>query len=160
MPKTKINERNETITVTPKYISPRFVATRKNLFFIACVGWVVYFTAKTNLFRKGVPDDDRAILIFTVILLCVISIAIINLVFKTKSVIKFSPDGISIKNGRFGRSRQYDGSMAHGFNMELHEKADEEQDSRTRDRIYRDRFHVFMDHVEGRIYIADIYKKS
>ena len=49
--------------------------------------------------------------------------------------------------------------MAHGFNMELHEKADEEQDSRTRDRIYRDSFHVFMDHVEGRIYIADIYKK-
>lgn len=157
-PQTKVNERNETITVTPKYTSPGVVGLRKKLIIITCIVWIFLFMGKTNLIREGTSTGVVIALIIILVVLCLLSRWVFNILFNTKSVIKFSPDGISIKNGRFGRSRQYDGSMAHGFNMEIHEKADEEQDSRTTDRLYRDSFHVFMDHVEGRIYIADIYK--
>ena len=71
-PKTKVDERNETITVTPKYTSPGFVGLRKKLIIFTCIGWTFLFMGKTDLIREGTSTGIVISLIIFLVVLCLL----------------------------------------------------------------------------------------
>jgi len=83
--------------------------------------------------------------------------------FKKRTEIEFTPEVIRVPS-KFG-FKNYDRKVPHGFNLELHEEAQKEAEreadaQRRRKKYYRDAYHVFMDYLGERVYLADVYKRK
>lgn len=89
--------------------------------------------------------------------------------FKKTLEVEFNPDFIRIPSG-WG-FKNYDLKQQHGFNMELHELAEGEQETEEDERykkggthrkpkLYRNSFNVFMEFFGERIYLAEVYDKK
>ena len=100
--------------------------------------------------------------------------------FKKRTEIEFTPEVIRVPSG-FG-FKNYDRNLPHGFNAVLHEKAQVEEEAEINERYekevkyarqgrqapkmhrrgkyYRNSYHVFMEYLGERIYLADVFEKK
>lgn len=100
--------------------------------------------------------------------------------FKKRTEIEFTPEVIRVPSG-FG-FKNYDRNVPHGFNAVLHEKAQAEEEAEIneryekeakyarqgrqtprihrKDKYYRNSYHVFMEYLGERVYLADVFEKK
>ena len=86
-----------------------------------------------------------------------------RLLFGTTTTIKFTPEQISIKG--LMRFRNYDRTLPHEFNFEIHENAEREQEQEFEKRkklkkLFRQSFHIILRYAGQRVEVADVYGKK
>lgn len=173
-PKTDVDAKKMKITVSPKYTDPRVIPLRNGLTYLGIFALAIAYLVKSDLLKEGTPEDKIYLIIGSFILGVVVWAWLLNSWFKKTVHIEFSPQSIKIRSGWFGGD-DYNRGYPHGFNMETHEMAEVEyeeqqieaakrqmrrQAPKRTERIFRDSFHVFMDHVSGRVPIADVHGKK
>ena len=164
-PKTTIDQANHKITVSPNYVDPNAVPLRNTLFVLGVIGIGILFLIYSDILKEGASSDTIYTTIFFVVVAAGVWIWLIDKFLKKTAHVEFSPEWITVKKG-WGGGDKYERSFPHGFNMELHEGAETEfeeeqfeaskraaqrQSPKRQTRIYRDSYHVFMDHVDGRV---------
>jgi len=173
-PKTQVDAKKMKITVSPKYTDPRVIPMRNGLTWLGIVALAIFYLFKSDLLTEGTPANRIYFLIFGFVLISAGWAWLLYDWFKKTVHIEFTPQSIKIRSGWFG-GNEYNRGYPHGFNMETHERAEYEyeeqqieaakrqmqrQAPKMSERIYRDSYHVFMDHVSGRVPIADVHGKK
>lgn len=173
-PKTDVDAKKMKITVSPNYVDPNAVPMRNTLFALGIIGIAIAFLVKSDILKEGTSEDQIYTTIFFFVVASAVWIWLIDKFLKKTVHVEFSPQSIKIKSGWLG-GNDYNRGFPHGFNMELHDMAEVEYEEqqieaakrqmkrmapKKTERIYRNSFHVFMDHVSGRVPIADVHGKK
>ena len=168
-PKTELDGKNQIIRIRARYISPRMWRLRNILFLFGVIGAIVFGIWKHADIQPLIEGIEGWYLIGGVIVSLIVFYFILYRVCQAKALIEFTPELIRIKKHARIRFTEYERGLPHNFDAELHEKAKDEEkaDMALRSRegkegemLYRKTYQVYMDHVDGRIYIADVIEKK
>jgi len=168
-PETTIDEHNKTIMIRARYVSPGMWRLRRIVFGLIIIGGLFLIFSDLEGFVGGI--EKEGIVVSGVILLVVLLFIWLFLgnVFRATAQIEFTPDLIRIKKHGAIRWGEFERGLPHGFGADIHDKAYDEQKSDVKyqrrtgqesPEIYRKTFQVYMDHVDGRVYIADVMDKK
>lgn len=166
-PPTRIE--NDRVVIEGSYITPQQIKTSD--YFLAlgglsgCViGWMAGEAVGT-FFGEVVGAVLGTIILATVGRQGYLS-------FKNPFEVVFTEELIRLRHGKGGWT-DFDRKVPHSFDMELHERAAAEeyddgvarshtdpQKKGTVERIYRDSYHVFLEHVNGKFNLPDMHGKS
>jgi len=157
-PDTKINKNG--VRISAQYFTPgrkQFAETVKGLF---CVTGMVL---GAYLGKKNGTDNEFFIGLTTGTFVGYFIGFLLGNFLKKRTEIEFTPEVIRVPSGL--GFKNYDRKVRHGFNLELHEEAQREAEREAdaqirRKKYYRDAYHVFMDYLGERVYLADVYKRK
>ena len=157
-PKTKFNKNG--VRISAEYFTPGRKQFADNLAMFLCMAGMGFG------FYAGQQKDDVVAVATGVLVGGFIGYFLGNFLggfFLKKTDIEFTPELIRVPSG-FG-FKNYDRKLPHGFDLELHEQAqseaEREADGQVRlKKYYRDAYHVFMDYLGERVYLADVYNRK
>lgn len=168
-PQTELDGNNQTIRIRARYISPRMWRLRGILFFFGIVGGIVFAVYQFSTIEQAIESGEGWYLLGGAVAFLALLYFFLYRLCQATALIEFTPDLIRIKKHAALRWGEYERGLPHTFNALLHEKAQDEEKSEMEYRyrtgkegpeLYRKTYQIYMDHVDGRVYIADVMGKK